>query len=191
MVEVFAADEQTDIPVDTMRWVRLAEKVLQAEGVKGEAELSMLFVDEAAIADLNKRFLGKSGPTDVLSFPIDEEPVEGGRSPDSGGTGPGYLPAEPSDLPVLLGDVVICPAVAMRNAPDHAGTYEDEVALLVVHGILHLLGMDHMEEAEGDVMEQRERELLAKFHKPLTPEEPPKLEEPPKPEEPPTAADGS
>ena len=172
MVEVFAADEQTDIPVDTMRWVRLAEAVLQSEGVKGEAELSMLFVDEAAIADLNKRFLGKAGPTDVLSFPIDEEPVEGGRSPDSGGTGPGYLPAEPADLPVLLGDVVICPAVAMRNAPDHAGTYEDEIALLVVHGILHLLGMDHADETEAEVMEQRERDLLAKFHKPAMSTEP-------------------
>ena len=84
--------------------------------LKGDAELSGLFVDEGAITDLNRRFLGKAGPTDVLAFPIDEEPVEGGRSPDSGGTGPGYLPAEPADLPVLLGDVVICPAVAQRNA---------------------------------------------------------------------------
>src|SRR2546421_12363229 len=158
MIDVFAADEQTDIPVDTMRWVRLAENVLQAEGVKGDAELSVLFVDEDAIADLNKRFLGRSGPTDVLAFPIDEEPVEGGRSPDSGGTGPGYVPAEPTDLPTLLGDVVICPAVAQRNAPRHAGTYEDEVALLVVHGILHLLGMDHVDDDEAEAMEQRERE---------------------------------
>jgi probable rRNA maturation factor len=166
VIEVFAADEQTDIPVDTMRWVRLAEKVLEAEGLKGDAELSVLFVDEEAIADLNRRFLGKSGPTDVLAFPIDEEPVEGGRSPDSGGTGPGYLPAEPTDLPVLLGDVVICPAVARRNAPSHAGTYEDEVALLVVHGILHLLGMDHVDDSEAEAMEKRERDLLARFHKP-------------------------
>ena len=88
-IEVFAADEQSDQPVDTLRWVRLAEAVLDEEGVRGEAELSMLFVDEQAMADLNKRFLGKDGPTDVLAFPIDEEPVEGGRSPDSGGTGPG------------------------------------------------------------------------------------------------------
>jgi probable rRNA maturation factor len=166
VIEVFAADEQTDIPVDTMRWVRLAEKVLEAEGLKGDAELSVLFVDEEAIADLNRRFLGKAGPTDVLAFPIDEEPIEGGRSPDSGGTGPGYLPAEPADLPVLLGDVVICPAVAQRNAPAHAGTYEDEVALLVVHGILHLLGMDHLDDGEAEAMEQRERDLLARFHKP-------------------------
>src|SRR3954447_16477122 len=166
VIEVFAADEQTDIPVDTMRWVRLAEHVLEAEGVKGDAELSVLFVNEDAIADLKRRFLGRSGPTDVLAFPIDEEPVEGGRSPDSGGTGPGHPPAEPSDLPTLLGDVVICPTVAQRNAPDHAGTYEDEVALLVIHGILQLLGMDHMDDTEAEAMEKREHDLLARFHKP-------------------------
>jgi probable rRNA maturation factor len=126
----------------------------------------MLFVDETSMADLNQRFTGKSGATDVLAFPIDEEPSEGGRSPDSGGTGPGYLPAEPSDLPLLVGDVVICPAVAARNAPDHAGSFDDEIALLVVHGILHLMGMDHVDDAEATEMERRERELLDRFHRP-------------------------
>jgi probable rRNA maturation factor len=167
-IEVFVADEQVDRPVDTLRWVRLAESVLEEEGVRGDAELSMLFVDEQAISDLNKRFLGKDGPTDVLAFPIDEEPVEGGRSPDSGGTGPGFA-SEPTDLPTLLGDVVICPSVAALNAPEHAGTYEDEIALLVVHGVLHLLGMDHEEDEEAEAMEQRERELLAKFHQGAAP----------------------
>ena len=165
-VEVFAADEQTDKPVDTLRWVALARQVLEAEGVRGEAELSMLFVDEQAMSDLNKRFMGKDGPTDVLAFPIDEDPVEGGRSPDSGGTGPGYMPPEPTDLPTLLGDVVICPSVAERNAPEHAGTYDDEMALLIVHGILHLMGMDHVDDDEAEEMEKRERELLERFHKP-------------------------
>ena len=164
-IEVFAADEQTDQPVDTMRWVRLAAAVLADEGVPGEAELSMLFVDEAAMADLNKRFLGHDGPTDVLSFPIDDEPIEGGRSPDSGGTGPGDT-SEPTDMPVVLGDVVICPAVAFRNAPEHAGSYEDELALLVVHGVLHLLGLDHEDDDEAEAMEERERVLLSKFHRP-------------------------
>src|ERR1700712_1867313 len=89
-IEIFAADEQADQPVDTLRWVRLAEAILAEEGVRGEAELSMLFVDEQAMADLNKRFLGKAAPTVVLAFPIDDEPIEGGRSPDSGGTGPGF-----------------------------------------------------------------------------------------------------
>ena len=164
-VAVFAADEQSSHPVDSIRWVQLAEKVLHAEGVRGDAELSLLFVDEQTIADLNKRFLGKDGPTDVLAFPIDEEPAEGGRSPDSGGSGPGVVPGESTDLPTLLGDVVICPAVAERNAPDHAGDYEDEIALLLVHGILHLMGMDHMDEEEAVIMERREQELLDKFHR--------------------------
>ncbi|HEX3424864.1 MAG TPA: rRNA maturation RNase YbeY [Acidimicrobiales bacterium] len=164
-IEIFVADEQNDHPVDTLRWIRLAEAVLLDEGVPGEAELSMLFVDEAAMTDLNKRFLGKDSPTDVLAFPIDEEPVEGGRSPDSGGTGPGDV-SEPTDLPTVLGDVVICPAVAHRNAPEHAGTYEDEVALLIVHGLLHLMGMDHEDDDEAEAMEDRERALLAKFYKP-------------------------
>ncbi|HXW81819.1 MAG TPA: rRNA maturation RNase YbeY [Acidimicrobiales bacterium] len=162
-IEVFAADEQSDHPVDTLRWARLAEAVLGDEDLSGDAELSVLFVDEPSIAELNSRFLGREGPTDVLAFPIDEEPVESGRSPDSGGTGPG-MPSEPEEMPVLLGDIVICPAVAFRNAPDHAGNYDDELALLVVHGLLHLLGMDHDEDDEAEEMEARERELLARHH---------------------------
>jgi probable rRNA maturation factor len=146
--------------------VRLAREVLVAEGVRGETELTLLFVDEPAIADLNRRFLGKEGPTDVLSFPIDDDALERGRSPDSGGSGPGTMPPDPSDLPTLLGDVVVCPKVAERNAPTHAGTLDDELALLVVHGILHLLGMDHVDDDEAEVMEARERDLLARFHAP-------------------------
>lgn len=164
-VEVFAADEQSAHPVDTLRWVRLARSVLEAEGVKGEAELSLLFVDEQAMSDLNKRFAGKDGPTDVLAFPIDEEPAEGGRSPDSGGSGPGWVPVEASELPTLLGDVVICPSVALRNAAASGTVYEDELALLTVHGILHLMGMDHVDDEEAQAMEKREQELLDRFHR--------------------------
>ncbi len=164
-VEVFAADEQSAQPVDAMGLIRLAKAVLVAQGVKAGSELSMLFVDEDAMAELNKRFLGKDGPTDVLAFPIDDDDVvEGGRSPDSLGPGNGADPD--ADPPNLLGDVVVCPAVAARNAPNHAGTYEDEMALLVVHGILHILGMDHVDNEEAEAMEQRERELLEQFHKP-------------------------
>jgi probable rRNA maturation factor len=160
---VFAADEQSTHPVDTLRWIKLAEAVLADEGVRGETEVSLLFVDETAISDLNARFLGKDGATDVLAFPIDEEPAESGRSPDSGGTGPGFT-VEPEEVPTLLGDVVICPAVAHRNAPDHAGNYDDEIALLVVHGLLHLLGLDHEDPDEADAMEAKERALLARHH---------------------------
>jgi len=164
-VEVFAADEQATHPIDTLRWVRLARGVLEAEGVKGEAELSLLFVDERAMSDLNKRFAGKDGPTDVLAFPIDEDPAEGGRSPDSGGSGPGWVPPEASELPTLVGDVVICPSVAVRNAAEHESELDDEVALLVVHGILHLMGMDHVDDEEAQAMERREQELLDRFHR--------------------------
>ena len=164
-VEVFAADEQSDHPVESLRWVLLARSVLEAEGVKGDAELSVIFVDETAIADLNRRFAGKDGATDVLSFPIDEEPVAGGRQPDRRGTAPTWTPVPASELPVLIGDVYICPAVAAGNAPHHAGTYEDELALLVVHGILHLLGRDHEEASEAEAMERREQELLDRFHR--------------------------
>jgi probable rRNA maturation factor len=164
-VAVFAADEQSQEPVDTLRWVHLAEGVLDAEEVRGDAELSMLFVDESAMAELNLRFLGRQGPTDVLAFPIDDDVYEGGRLPDSLGPAGPSDEVEPSDLPTLLGDVVVCPAVARRNAPTHAGSYEDEMALLVVHGILHLLGMDHADEEEATVMERREQELLDRLHR--------------------------
>ena len=136
--------------MDVARWAELARQVLDARGVKGDTEVSLLFVDEDAIAALNEQFLGKSGPTDVLSFPIEDEPGPTGRSPDLGGTGPG-TEAEGGPLS-LLGDVVVCPAVAARNAVEHGVTFEDEVALLVVHGLLHLLGMDHEEEAEAERM---------------------------------------
>lgn len=165
-VEVFVADEQSEETIDTVRWARLAQQVLAAEGVAGEVEMSMLFVDEPAMAELNKRFMGKDTATDVLAFPIDDDIVEGGRSPDSGGPGPGSAPLEASEVPAVLGDVVLCPSVARKQAPDHAGSYDDEMALLVVHGILHLLGMDHDDDGAAEEMERRERELLARFHAP-------------------------
>jgi probable rRNA maturation factor len=165
-VDVFAADEQSERTIDIGRWVTLARDVLGAQGVKEDVEVSLLFVDEPTIAELNERFLGGEGPTDVLAFPIDEEPEPGGRSPDEGGTGPGGgLPSDETDMPMLLGDVVVCPSVAARNATDHGVSLEDEVALLVVHGLLHLLGMDHGEDDEAETMERRERELLARFHR--------------------------
>lgn len=161
-LEVFVADEQAAHPVEVARWEALARNVLGAEGVSGNAELAVLFVDEAAMAELNERFMGHTGPTDVLSFPIDDDDMLVGRSPDGGTSGPDREP--PSDVPLLLGDVVICPAVAERNAPAHARTYDDELALLLVHGILHVLGMDHVDDDEAAAMQARERELLARFH---------------------------
>ncbi len=116
-LEVVAYDEQSDHPVDIVRWRVLAERLLDAEGIRGDAQLSLLFVDEAAITDLNARFMDATGPTDVLSFPIDER-TDTGRWPDGSTPGPRR---DPLDVPLLLGDVVICPSVAYRNAPAHAG----------------------------------------------------------------------
>jgi probable rRNA maturation factor len=161
---VFGADEQSDAPVDVDRWVTLARHVLMAEGVRGDVELSLLFVDEPTIAELNARFMEADGPTDVLAFPIDD-PVLGGRWPDASTSGPDREDPEPGDMPLLLGDVVVCPAVAERQAPEHAGSYDDELALLVVHGVLHVLGHDHAEPEETAVMQARERALLDEFHR--------------------------
>ncbi len=149
--------------MDVARWAELARQVLTARGIKGETEVSLLFVDEAAIAALNEQFLGKSGPTDVLSFPIEDEPGPSGRSPDLGGSGPGTSPEEGTLS--LLGDVVICPTVAARNAVEHEVSLDDEVALLVVHGLLHLLGMDHQNDAEAERMEVLEQQLLRRFYR--------------------------
>jgi probable rRNA maturation factor len=159
-IDIYAADEQHDHEIDLERWSQLARGALTDEGVRGLAEVSLIFADEPTIADLNQQFMGRDGPTDVLSFPIDGEPEPAGRAPDAGASGPGE-PAS-SEIPQLIGDVVICPAVAARNAIEHEVSFENEVALLVVHGVLHLLGWDHVVDADAERMEARERELLAR-----------------------------
>jgi probable rRNA maturation factor len=165
-VDIYAADEQHDHEIDLGRWVGLAQGALSDEGVRGLAEVSLIFADEPTIADLNQQFMGKEGPTDVLSFPIDGEPDPSGRVPDAGGSGPGEPPLP--EIPQLIGDVVICPAVAARNALEHEVAFDDEIALLVVHGVLHLLGWDHVIDDEAERMEARERELLARHYRAST-----------------------
>jgi probable rRNA maturation factor len=162
-VDVFAADEQSAAPVELERWSTLARCVLESRGIKGQAEVSLLFVDEEAIAALNARFLERTGPTDVLAFPVEDDPLPPGRFPDMGGTGPGAGGRD--EPPLLLGDVVVCPSVARRNAAERSVGYEDEIALLVVHGLLHLLGMDHQIDAEAEAMEALEQQLLGAFHR--------------------------
>jgi len=163
---VFGADEQHDVEVDVARWVRLARLVLDSERVNErygtDVEMSLMFVDELTIEELNVRFLGGVGPTDVLSFPLDEELPPAGRQPDQGGRGPG-APSDPGDPPALLGDVIVCPTVARRQAVERGIPADDEIALLVVHGVLHLLDYDHAEPDETAVMQKREQELLTRF----------------------------
>jgi probable rRNA maturation factor len=162
--EVFVADEQNAVAIDPARWSDLVRAVLVDEGVRGNTELSLLFVDELSITELNERFMGVDGPTDVLAFPIDASEIEivATRAPAT--IGPDRSPGDPAELPLLLGDVVVCPTVAARQAPDHAGTVDDELALLIVHGVLHVLGHDHHEADETAVMRARERALLEAHH---------------------------
>lgn len=151
-VTVVGADEQTAVDVDVDRWSLLASRVLGAEGRSGE--LTLTFIERDEIAALNAEHMGSDGPTDVLSFPLDADLDDGTDAVEPHAPG----------MPVLLGDVVVCPAVAAEQAPDHAGTLDDELALLVVHGILHVLGHDHAEPTETVEMRARELALLERFH---------------------------
>ena len=162
-VDIYAADEQDAFPIDLERWVALCRAALEEELVRPPAEVSLIFCSESTIADLNEQFMGKVGPTDVLSFPIDPEPEPTGRVPDAGGTGPGETPVE--QVPQLVGDILLCPAVAARNAVEHEVSFDDEVALLIVHGVLHLRGWDHMLDDEAERMEAREREILSRHYR--------------------------
>jgi len=163
-VEVFVSDEQSDIVVDAARWQRLATSVLQSEGVRGQAEMALLFVAPTTIQEMNRIHMGNDAPTDVLAFPID-------LIDDSRATGPAARTATPvrarvdaSDLPLLVGDVVVCPQVAAGQASEHAGNLDDELALLVTHGVLHVLGYDHDTQEHADRMRARERQLLEELH---------------------------
>jgi len=162
--EVFCADEQTDVEVDLGRWQTLALDVLESEGVRGAAELTVVFVDPGTMQQLNSQYMGNNYATDVLAFPLDA--VEATRTPGPGALtkGPDKNEFDIADLPLLLGDVVICPTVAIKQAPTHAGTNDDEMALLLVHGILHVLGNDHDTPDATIAMQALERKHLEAFH---------------------------
>jgi probable rRNA maturation factor len=127
---ILVSDRQT-LPVDEAGLVDLARTTLVGEGL-GAVELSISFVDDAEMEELHVRYMNEEGPTDVLSFPLDEEEHHGVR---------------------VLGDVVIAPAVAARNNPEDPAA---ELRLLLVHGILHVLGYDHEDADERAAMWARQ-----------------------------------
>ncbi len=163
-VEVFVSDEQTDIDVESMRWQILASRVLEAEGVRGQAEMALLFVSREAIHEMNRVHMGVDGPTDVLAFPIDLVDNSRATGPTARSATPVLARVDAGELPLLVGDVVVCPDVAREQAPNHAGTLDDEIALLVTHGVLHVLGYDHDTDANANKMRNRERALLEQLH---------------------------
>jgi probable rRNA maturation factor len=127
---------------------RLARFVLDAMRVHPMAELCIKLVDEATIAQLNEQWMDKTGPTDVLAFPMDE-------------LRPGRVNEEPEEG--VLGDLVLCSSVAARQAEEAGHPAADELQLLTVHGILHLLGYDHAEPDEHKEMFDLQAELLTEW----------------------------
>ena len=142
------SDEQDD-PLETSQLGSLAQLVLVEEKVDPSALVSVTFIGTEPMSELNARHLGMPSPTDVLAFPIED------LSPGS------YPSLGPEEPPLLIGDVVICPEVVRSQALDVGVSFDDEMALMVVHGVLHLLGYDHEEDEEAKRMERREQELLA------------------------------
>lgn len=141
---VFLSDEQhRDVDADDL--LGLTRHVLADRHVPEDMEVSILLVDDDTIAVLNEQHMGTSGPTDVLAFPIDE---------------PGEVPP---DAPAILGDVVLCPEVCAAQAPRFSRSEHEELQVLTVHGLLHLLGMDHADPvSEAEMFSLTER-LLADY----------------------------
>jgi probable rRNA maturation factor len=146
--------EESGVEVDVRRLARLSRFVMDRLRVHPQAELCVKLVDEATIAELNVQWMEKEGPTDVLAFPMDE-------------LRPGLVDEEPEEG--VLGDLVLCPQVAERQAAEaraqgqEGHTTADEVELLTVHGILHLLGYDHAEPEEHAEMFGLQARLLAEW----------------------------
>lgn len=164
LVEVFVSNEQNDIEIDERRWQRLATEVLTAEGVRGQAEMALLFVSRASITEMNRVHMGFDKPTDVLAFPIDMVDNSRSAGPTARSSSPLLARVDAGELPLLVGDVVVCPSVAKEQSHSHAGTFDDEIALLVTHGILHVLGYDHDNEHNAGRMRNREKVLLEELH---------------------------
>ena len=148
-LNVVFVDEQkepsTELTVRNEEIVGLATAVLDEEGLSDRLiEVNIYFVDEESIANLNAQHMNQIGPTDVLAFPLDDP-----KKSDN------------HDEFLLLGDVVICPKVADRQATNHS--YEAEISLLLIHGILHLLGYDHAKEDERLIMEKRQQDILQEY----------------------------
>lgn len=140
--------------LDLHRWGLLAASATCGEGVRRPAELGLAFVDEAEITRLAADWLQSDHPTDVLAFPVEVGARRALRAVRAG------------DPPLLIGDVVVCPPVAARQAGEAGHAPADELALLIVHGVLHLLGHDHAGPLESLRMKWRTRTLLARLHRP-------------------------
>lgn len=141
-------NNESGFEVDEAEFAALGRFVLDAMRVHPQSELSIIFVDTTVMADLHVQWMDEPGPTDVLSFPMDE--LRPGRDGD-------VTPAG------TLGDIVLCPEVAVTQAKAAGHSTTEELLLLTTHGILHLLGYDHAEPEEEKEMFTLQRKLLLTF----------------------------
>lgn len=139
---------ETEFALDELELVACARYVMEQMRVHPQADLCLRLVDEAAMETLHVQWMDLPGPTDVMSFPMDElRPGRDGLPPTEG----------------VLGDIVLCPAVAAEQARTAGHATEEELLLLTTHGVLHLLGFDHAEPDEEKEMFELQRQLLLTF----------------------------
>jgi probable rRNA maturation factor len=143
-----ANESGLDVSEDEL--ISVARFVIDKMNVHPEAELSMVLLDSTSMADLHMRWMDLPGPTDVMSFPMDE--LEPGGRPDA-----------PEPGPAMLGDIVLCPEFASEQAAAAGHTLAHELALLTIHGVLHLLGYDHAEADEEKEMFTLQGRLLEEW----------------------------
>ncbi|OBF53476.1 rRNA maturation RNase YbeY [Mycobacterium sp. 852002-53434_SCH5985345] len=141
---------ESGIDVSETELISVARFVIAKMDVNPAAELSMVLLDTAAMADLHMRWMDLPGPTDVMSFPMDE--LEPGGRPDA-----------PEPGPSMLGDIVLCPEFAAGQADAAGHSLGHELALLTIHGVLHLLGYDHGEPDEEKEMFTLQDQLLEEW----------------------------
>ncbi|MBU3686153.1 MAG: rRNA maturation RNase YbeY [Mycobacterium sp.] len=141
---------ESGVDVSEEELISIARFVIRKMKVNPSAELSMLLLDTDAMADLHMRWMDLPGPTDVMSFPMDE--LEPGGRPDA-----------PEPGPSMLGDIVLCPQFAAKQAQAAGHSLGHELALLTVHGVLHLLGYDHGEPEEEREMFALQNRLLEEW----------------------------
>lgn len=146
-MEIQISNSQKDVPVKVSALKKMARQVLESQAVDPSAELSISLVSKRRIQELNHQFRKIDAPTDVLAFAL--ESVE--SSPRGAGE------------PLMLGDVVIAPAVALEQTREYHTALDEEMKLLLIHGILHLLGHDHEEAAEAEKMWAEENRIMSLF----------------------------
>ena len=141
-------NNESGVEADELGLIELARFALERLRIHPQADLSIVLVDEDTMADYHERFMDLPGPTDVMSFPMDEL----------------REPADDEEAPLgLLGDVVLCPTVTARQAAENGREPDAEAEYLLIHGLLHLLGHDHAHEDERARMFTAQRSLLEEF----------------------------